>query len=153
LKRIIVNAEKCAGCRQCEMVCSFHHSDKFSPSISRVTVKKDDRYGLDYPVMCRQCNECPPIENCPTKAINRFNGVIKIDLQVCIGCGQCVKSCKYDAVKLYQDKAIICDQCSGEPECVNRCPTSALDYIETAESLETPGQVFTVLKQRWGIVD
>ncbi len=53
MKRIKVKAELCAGCRQCEMVCSFEHFTRFSPSLSRVTVHKDDRNGLDYPVTCR----------------------------------------------------------------------------------------------------
>jgi Fe-S-cluster-containing hydrogenase component 2 len=38
----MVEAEKCAGCSQCEMVLSFIKTDGFSPSLSRIKVVKDD---------------------------------------------------------------------------------------------------------------
>ena len=135
------------------MVCSFQKSGKFSPSISRVSVLKDDRYGLDYPIMCRQCDECPPLENCPVDALFLSNGVIEVYDDTCIGCGKCVELCKYDAVKLYQGKAIICDQCNGEPACVNRCPTNALNYSEVEFFEESPSDAFDALKKRWGMND
>lgn len=114
---------------------------------------KDDRYGLDYPIMCRQCNDCPPLESCPVEALFLSNGVIKVNEHTCIGCSKCVEFCNYDAVKLYQGKAIICDQCNGEPECVKRCPTKALDFSEAEFFDEYPSDVFESLKMRWGISD
>ena len=150
MKRIRVNAETCAGCRYCEMVCSFEHTHEFSPSNARITVYKDDRNGLDYPVMCHQCDECPPIEVCPTKAITKTaEGWISVDSQKCIACGLCLEVCKYDAIKL-KEKALICDLCGGEPECVKRCPTGSLEYIESPEPKETPVIVFQRLREMWG---
>ena len=151
LKRITVEAEKCAGCRQCEMVCSFHHTKTFSPEASRVTVIKEDRLGLDYPLMCRQCSDCPPTEACPAKALTRLEGVIKVDLQACIGCGVCVEECRHGAVKLHEGKALICDLCGGDPRCVARCPTGALRYAESPELRETPREAFERLKKEWGM--
>jgi len=151
LKRITVDAGRCAGCRQCEMVCSFQHTKMFSPETSRVTVIKDDRLGLDYPLMCRQCSDCPPLKACPTQAINREGGSITVDWQACIGCGACVEECRYDAVKLYDGKALICDLCGGDPQCVARCPTGALNYSEAPEFSETPWDAFNRLKEEWGI--
>jgi Fe-S-cluster-containing hydrogenase component 2 len=69
LKRILVDKAQCAGCRVCELVCSYYHEGKFSPSLSRVDVIKEDKYGLDYPVFCRQCDECPPADACPVGAL------------------------------------------------------------------------------------
>ena len=152
MKRIMVTAENCAGCRQCEMVCSFQHSKKFSPSLARVTVHKDDSDGLDYPVICHQCSQCPPIEACPPRAISKTTeGWTWGDWQTCIGCGACVEACKYDAIKLTNEKALICDLCGGEPECVKRCPTGALEYVEAPESTETPEQAFNRLREAWNI--
>ena len=152
MMRIKVKAENCAGCRQCEMVCSFQHSKKFSPSLARVTVHKDDSDGLDYPVMCHQCSQCPPIEACPTGAISKTaEGWTGVDWQICIGCGACVEACKYDAIKLTNEKVLICDLCGGEPECVKRCPTGALEYVEAPESTETPEQAFNRLREAWNI--
>ena len=151
MQRIKVNAELCAGCRQCEMVCSFEHTERFSPSLARVTVHKDDRNGLDYPVMCRQCNECPPIDTCPVQALTRTEaGLTWCDLDTCIGCGACIDACKYGAIKLGEEKAQICDLCGGDPQCVTRCPTGALEYLEMPEFTETPVEAFARLKEEWG---
>jgi len=150
MKRIKIDPVACAGCRQCEMVCSFHHTGVFSPSLARVTVHKDDRDGLDYPVMCHQCTDCPPAQICPTGAITKtVEGVTTVDTEKCIGCGACAEACKYDAIKI-PEKAIICDLCGGEPVCVIRCPTGALEYVEAPESTSTPITVFDQLRRRWG---
>jgi Fe-S-cluster-containing hydrogenase component 2 len=135
------------------MVCSFQQSGKFSPSISRVRVLKDDRYGLDYPIMCRQCDDCPPLDSCPVEALFLSNGVIKVNEQTCIGCGKCVELCNYEAIHLYQGKAIICDQCNGEPACVNRCPTNALDFSEVDSFSEHASDALESLKVRWEMND
>ena len=135
------------------MVCSFHHTKRFSPESSRVTVIKDDRLGLDYPLMCRQCNDCPPMEACTAQAITREEGVVKVDRQACIGCGLCVDDCRLGAVKLHDSKALICDLCGGDPRCVARCPTGALSYAESPEFTETPWEAFDRLKEEWGMRD
>ena len=151
MKRIMITPEKCAGCRQCEMVCSFKHTGEFSPSLAKVTVIKDDRDGLDYPVLCHQCTQCPPQEICPTGAITKSSkGWTRVKGEVCIGCGACLDACKYGAIKL-REKAIICDLCISDPECVKRCPTGALEYVEAPESIETPDSVFNRLREQWNI--
>ena len=149
MKRIKVKAELCAGCRQCEMVCSFEHFNRFSPSLARITVHKEDRYGLDYPVTCRQCNECPPVDACPEQALSRKEGLTWCSWQDCTGCGICEKACTYDAIKV-TDKALVCDQCGGDPQCVTRCPTGTLEYVEMSPSTETPIEAFSRLKEEWG---
>ncbi len=151
MKRVKVKAELCAGCRQCEMVCSFEHFQRFSPELARVTVIKDDRNGLDYPLMCRQCDECPPIEACPVGALSRTRtGLTWCDADTCIGCGVCVEACTYDAIKLGEGKALMCNLCGGNPECVARCPTGALEYVKMPVFIETPDGAFSRLKEEWG---
>jgi len=150
LKRIVVRAEECAGCRQCEMVCSFQHSGRFSPSLARVTVHRDDLNGLDYPVMCRQCSDCPPMESCPVVALSReAEGVVVADWQLCTGCGLCVQTCRYGAVKMHEGRPLICNMCEGQPQCVERCPTAALEHVEAPEFTETPEEAFRRMKEAW----
>jgi len=72
-----------------------------------------------------------------------------VDWQTCIGCGSCIEVCKYDSIKLAEEKALICDLCKGQPECVKRCPTNALEYKETPESTETPEHAFKKLREAW----
>jgi carbon-monoxide dehydrogenase iron sulfur subunit len=151
MMRITVNAEECAGCRQCEMVCSFKHTGMFSPTLARITVYKDDRDGLDYPVLCHQCSDCPPLELCPTGAITKSKeGWTTVNEVDCTGCGACLDACKYNAIKL-NEKAMICNLCMGNPECVKRCPTGALSYETSLESTETPETAFERLRELWSL--
>ena len=133
------------------MVCSFQHSGRFSPSLARVTVHRDDLNGLDYPVMCRQCSHCPPMESCPAVALSRdAEGVVAADWQLCTGCGLCVQTCRYGAVKMHEGRPLICNMCEGRPQCVERCPTVALEHIEAPEFTETPEEAFRRMKEAWG---
>ena len=155
LKRIQIDAEKCSGCRFCEMVCSFQHSGKFSPSLSRVTVIKEDKHGFDYPVICHHCNHCPPIDACPTGALSRNQlGMIRLDVETCTKCGSCVNVCTFKALKMDDlSKPIVCDLCGGDPACVKRCPTGAMVFSESEPSFEPLEKVRDNLLRRWGIID
>jgi carbon-monoxide dehydrogenase iron sulfur subunit len=154
LKRLLVDVEKCSGCRLCEMVCSFHHEKKFSPNLSRITVIKKDKYGLDSPILCHQCDPCPAIDACPNDALTKTNlGVIHVDGEKCTGCGTCVDACVFDAVKLDESlRPLFCDLCGGEPVCVERCPTDALVFTNSEKVVEHPEEVFRGILRRWGIV-
>ena len=152
MRRILVDAERCAGCRLCEMVCSFHHEAKFSPGLSRVRVIKEDKHGFDYPVLCHQCDPCPSTAACPTGALTMREGVVHLNEEACTGCGACVEACVFDAVKLDESlKPLICDLCGGEPACVERCPTDALAFAESGEGFDSPEEVRRELMRRWGI--
>ena len=153
MKRLLVDAEICAGCRYCEMVCSFHHEGRFGPSLSRVRVIKEDKHGMDFPVFCRQCEDCPPVDACPMGARSKkTQGLVTLDEEACTGCGACVESCTFDAIRMgAASKPLICDLCGGKPVCAERCPTEALRFEESDEVLELPEDVFRDLRGRWGI--
>lgn len=44
--------------------------------------------------ICMKCEICPPVKQCPVRAIKT-----QIDLLKCNGCGLCVKSCSYGAIR------------------------------------------------------
>jgi len=57
------------------------------------------------------------------------NGVVKIDLELCVVCGRCVSSCPYGMVELDSTlRPYKCDGCDGDPACVKVCPTQALVF-------------------------
>ena len=65
-KILIVDPEKCTGCRTCEVTCSLHHEKGCNLSKSRVHILKWERVGADVPMLCMQFDEpiceavCPP---------------------------------------------------------------------------------------------
>ena len=152
MKRLIVYAEECTGCRHCELVCSYVHEGVFSPELSRITVLKDDTNCLDYPITCRNCNECPPSQTCPTTALIKTSWRIIVNKQECVSCGLCEKACSYKAINLNKEKQpLVCDLCGGDPECVKRCPTKAIRYEDREFFKETPIEAFRRMKEAWGI--
>ncbi|MHA1712328.1 MAG: 4Fe-4S dicluster domain-containing protein [Candidatus Freyarchaeota archaeon] len=156
MKRILANVERCSGCRRCEMVCSFTHENVFSPSISRITVIKEDIFGFDLPIVCWHCDPCSAEETCPTEALERGGeGLILVNEEKCTGCGKCLETCAIGAIKLHPERntPLICDQCNGKPLCVEKCPTKALIYVETEmQQPKPPNQVLKETLRRWGIL-
>lgn len=47
---------------------------------------------------CELCEGC--IENCPTGAVSRADGEIKIDRDACYGCGECLAICPHRAIEV-----------------------------------------------------
>ena len=45
IKSIAPIPERCTGCRNCELVCSFHHQRKFDRNLSSVMVERKEREG------------------------------------------------------------------------------------------------------------
>lgn len=58
--------------------------------------------------------------------------IIKIDEELCDGCGQCVPTCAEGALEIVDGKArVVADKfCDGLGACLGECPTGALEVIE-----------------------
>lgn len=58
--------------------------------------------------------------------------IIKIDDELCNGCGQCVPDCAEGSLKIIDGKArLVADKlCDGLGACLGSCPTGALQIIE-----------------------
>lgn len=133
-KVLMINYEKCTGCRLCEIVCSVKHEGVSNPSRSRINIVKWESEGLYIPISCQQCEDAPCKATCPVKAIYRDEELncVKIDYDVCIGCRSCVAVCPFGAMSfdIKNKKVFKCDLCEGEPQCVRFCEEKAVDYVE-----------------------
>jgi TPP-dependent indolepyruvate ferredoxin oxidoreductase alpha subunit len=123
--------KKCVGCDICEYICSLEKEKTFNPIKSRIRAVRLDSLS-NMAMTCRTCKEAPCVAACPEDAIKQSSqdGTITVDEEKCNGCGWCLEACEYGAIALHPDrrKAIVCDTCNGDPECVQWCPESALSF-------------------------
>lgn len=134
MKRIVVRAELCSGCRACQVACVAQHEGRFGTSAARIRVSKAEAIGLDRPHVCRQCRQAACIEACAIGALYRDEATGAI-LQVpdrCTGCGACVEACPFGMAIPHPEtgRALICDLCGGDPECVKRCASLAITFTD-----------------------
>ena len=132
-KILIVDHERCTGCRLCELVCSVKNTGMSNPTRSRIQVVKWEMEGFQLPMLCQQCESAPCMAVCPKDALSRDEGLgrVAIDYDLCIGCKLCIAACPFggmgfDAV---EKRVIKCELCDGDPTCVQFCQPEALQYL------------------------
>ena len=134
-KALVIDYEKCTGCRLCEMVCSVKHEGVVNPARTRISIAKWETKGLMVPMVCKQCEDAPCVAACPTNARFRDEelGRVIVNYDRCIGCKTCMVACPFGAVNFdpVAKKIISCDLCDGEPQCARFCETGAIRYMET----------------------
>ena len=132
-KLIVIDHEKCTGCRQCEMVCSVFHTGASNPSRSRIKIVKWEHVGCYLPMTCQSCEKPFCAEVCPTKAchIDEENQRVTIDKDKCIGCKTCIIACPFGAPSYdhVEKVSIKCDYCDGDPQCTSFCNARAIVYV------------------------
>jgi len=158
---IVVDFNKCTGCRTCETVCSsFNHKVQIggkellglgNPALANIRVYPYNP-DVDVPVNCLMCEDAPCIEACPVepdpqtkhRALFREGKlpILHNDPARCIGCGSCAEACKLKRVgaivpnRETNKPERMCTLCGGDPQCVRYCPYGALSHIVEG----TPGQ-------------
>jgi len=135
-----INPDQCIGCRACELACALENDGVMASGCSRITVIsfiESREYGLPYhfPTTCRQCEDAPCLIVCPEDAIvkdKREDRIVRINTEICTGCGQCVRACPFGAIRVEMEshKAVKCELCKDQPACVSICPTDAITFTE-----------------------
>lgn len=168
-----IDLRKCTGCETCSIACKtqnklplgvFRNSVKFQEAGTYPATKL---HAL--PWLCQHCSDAPCIANCPVDEIDaaltfpdgeifvyakkatyiRPDGVVRVDEDRCIGCGQCVALCPYkdanNAISMRfldpeTNKANKCDFCINRverglaPACVQACPAGARVFGNLADA-------------------
>jgi Fe-S-cluster-containing hydrogenase component 2 len=145
MKQLRIIPDKCTGCMQCELACSWVQTGTFQPARSVIRVYVFDELASYSPYTCFQCEEAWCMTTCPVNAITIHpdTGAKVVVDNLCVGCAVCTIACPYGTVYYNPDthKAFKCDLCGGDPACVKSCPTGAIEYaeVETADWLTSWG--------------
>lgn len=138
---MVIDLARCTGCQACTLACA--QENRTDPATPRAIVAVHEinpdgapRIAL-LPRLCQHCAEAPCIVACPVGASRRRrDGIVFVDAATCTGCGECVRSCPYDARTLDPRSSIAdsCDFCANRvdagllPACVEVCPGGALVF-------------------------
>jgi len=157
MKRIIIEQEKCRGCKNCIIACMQSHrrrsgelqdldlQDPENEARHTITMKPGEEAGLEsyIPLFCRHCALPECAGACMSGALQKdpSSGLVLYDEKRCGSCFMCVMSCPYGNIKpdkLSGKKIIKCDFCKDYvhpdgregPNCVLSCPTKAIHVEE-----------------------
>ena len=145
MQLIYVRADRCLGCRTCEIQCRVEHAEEknlFSairqihPPKKRLFVEQQG--SVKAPILCHHCDDSPCMAACITGSLYRDErGVVRRKDERCIGCWSCIMACPFGVVSRDADVhlAVKCDRCPDReiPACVASCPTKALRIIDADE--------------------
>ena len=136
-KVLHLDAEKCTGCLQCEMACSFENYGTYSIAKSRIKVFDFHATGKKVPYTCTQCDEAWCVHACPVEAItiDAASGAKIVHESTCVGCKVCTVACPFGTINYVQETGKVqkCDLCfdnADGPACANACPTAAITFID-----------------------
>jgi len=136
---MLTDYQTCSGCQSCILACSLAKAKAFSPSKSRITLRKIEERCLGIPIVCEHCEDPPCIPACPTSAITKDpkTGIVRIDPELCTGCKQCSEACPFgpETVRFIDGKALLCDLCDGDPACVQTCTQKALMFLPMTKAV------------------
>lgn len=130
---LMIDPEKCTGCRTCESFCSFRWEKAVAPTRSAITVTKWEEDGASFPVVCQQCARPACAEVCVAYGVKRdeATGGLEVDTARCVGCKMCVTACALGGMAYIPELGVCrkCDLCRGEPLCAQVCPHEAIEVV------------------------
>ena len=72
---------------------------------------------------------------------------VKVNVDKCTGCKDCIASCPFEAIEIKEGKAVINEYCQSCMTCISVCPEGAI--VETEESGETKPEKAEGYKGVW----
>lgn len=127
---LIIDLNKCVGCRACEKACNQRNHLPEDKSYIHVYHQGDEETPQFLPVQCQHCGDPPCQMVCPAGATYHHpSGVVLVNENLCVGCKYCVVACPYGA-RIYDEEAGIANKCwlcldwvlgGGKPACVQSC--------------------------------
>ncbi|MEG1517357.1 MAG: 4Fe-4S dicluster domain-containing protein [Raoultibacter sp.] len=162
-----IDLTRCAGCQTCVVTCQLHNNQRPGIAWGHVDALESGKWPDSKRVYlshaCMHCEDAPCVSACPTGAsVKRDDGIVTIDYEACIGCGNCIAACPYGArtlsmddvwffdaktpspyeaegvqrIKVAEKCIFCCDRIKdgSNPYCVDACPTSARIFGDLDDS-------------------
>ena len=156
---MVIDASKCIDCKGCMVACKvandlpgdqWRNWIKDMPGI--ITPGKHAISTKFQPGACMHCDNPTCVEACPTGATYKdaATGEVVIDETLCIGCGNCIPACPYDArfrntTTRKADKCNYCPERRAQgllPACVDTCPTKARVFGDINDPESEAGRLY-----------
>jgi Fe-S-cluster-containing dehydrogenase component len=114
---LAIEAEKCWGCKTCEVACKQEHRTPDGVKLIRIDEEgprqDDGRWHFLFRARrCLHCDEPACVDACPVGAIvKREDGIVVLNRGDCTGCRACIDACPYDAID-FDDTAGVAVKCN-----------------------------------------
>ena len=142
--RIVHDANLCAGCGVCGLMCAFYHEKEYGHSLARNVLSRDP-FNADFTFhVCQQCTSPNCYFACLKKdvalGVDKKTGVTYVNTAECVGCGSCTNACPFSPpranvqpVKKVSFKCDLCRKREDGPICVEYCTMQALRKVSGKE--------------------
>lgn len=156
---MVIDAAKCIDCKGCMVSCKVANGvpdgqwRNWIKGEGGVPAPGSPNKATKFqPGACMHCEKPTCVDACPTGATYKDaeTGAVIIDDSLCIGCGNCIPACPYDARFRNADKrkADKCNYCPERrahgllPACVDTCPTKARVFGDINDPKSEAGRLF-----------
>lgn len=168
---MVVRESHCIGCELCVEACKSTNNVpdagyRTAVLERSIPVGPEESKRVFMPILCNQCNNPPCTRVCPTKATykDKTNGIVMMNIDICIGCKTCMAACPYNA-RYFNDDIRAVDKCNfcydtklkeskgKTTACASACPASVRVFGDLTDpeshaykQIHTPDKVFWVLR-------
>ena len=131
-KRLFIDLEIRRKCKDCDVACSYYYHPFNNGALYL-------RELGEFAVTCRQCDEAPCVNACPSEALEKQeDGIVKRYNLRCVACNTCSYACPFGTIlpEVIPYAVSRCDYCTGRlkegevPVCVGGCGEGAIQYGE-----------------------